>query len=146
MFSSARLNSSLVLCWCNVLISTTSALSVCLSVCRVDMDFFVWNTPFDWLNGWTVICIFSHHFSRGGRVHCINPFLSFFFSFSLVCIVLFSCMHGHTACYWMNKWMMNYISVYEDECGHYFYPVCCRTSSPTIIDIIRQPCLGRDSV
>ena len=58
---------------------------------------------------WTVIYIFSHLFSRGGGVHCINAFLSFFFSFSLVCIVLFSCVHGLRACYWI-KWMNEWIS------------------------------------
>ena len=50
---------------------------------------------------WTMIYIFGHLFSRGGGVHCINPF---FFSFLLVCIVLFSCMHGLRACYWINEW------------------------------------------
>ena len=56
----------------------------------------------------SVIYIFSHLFSRGGGVHCINPFLSFLFSFSLVCIVLFSCVHGLRACYWI-KWMNEWI-------------------------------------
>ena len=54
---------------------------------------------------WTVIYIFGHLFSRGGRIHCINPFLSFFFSFLLVCIIIFSYMHGLWACYWINEWI-----------------------------------------
>jgi len=51
----------------------------------------------------------SRNITRGGGVHCINLFLSFFFSFSLVSIILCSCMHGLWACYWI-KWMNEWIT------------------------------------
>ena len=60
---------------------------------------------------WTVIYIFSHLFSRGGGVHCIDLFLSFFLSLLLICIVLFFFIAWFFLL--LNKWLkwMNEINL-----------------------------------
>ena len=56
---------------------------------------------------WTVIYIFSHLFSRGGGVHCINPFLSFFLFFftGLYCFIFLCAWALSLLLNKMNEWM-----------------------------------------
>ena len=57
-----------------------------------------------------VIYIFSHLFSRGDGVHCINPFFFFLFFFTaLYCFIfLYAWAPSLLLNKWMNEWMIDY--------------------------------------